>query len=55
MDKKLHDVVTALRKLFDDEVPEGFTHSGQTFEERCEAWVLHAIEELEAELEDFND
>jgi hypothetical protein len=55
MDKRLQDVVSALRKLFDDEVPQDFSHSGQTFDERCEAWASHAVEQLEAELEEFNE
>ena len=56
MDKSTQTVVTALRKVFgDDEIPEHFSHEGQTFDERCEAWALHAIEKLEIELEEFND
>jgi hypothetical protein len=40
--------------LFDEgEIPEGFTHDRQTFEERCEAWLLHAVEQLEEEIEVF--
>jgi rubrerythrin len=46
---KLREVTTALRAIFSD-VPETFSHNGQTFEERCEAWARHAIEQLEEEL-----
>jgi hypothetical protein len=48
--------IAALRGLFDDdEILEAFTHEGQTFEERCEAWLLHAVEQLEEEIEEFKD
>ena len=51
LDKKaVADCIVSLKRLFPD-VPADFEWDGQTFEERCEAWVLHAIEELENELE----
>ena len=49
-EKAVADCVARLKSLFPD-VPADFEWDGQTFEERCEAWVLHAIEELENELE----
>ena len=50
MDKtKLRAVTEALRSFFD--VPETFRFQGQTFEERCEAWARHALDQLEEELE----
>jgi len=51
-EKAIADCVVSLRSLFPD-VPTDFEWDGQTFEERCEAWILHAIEELENELECF--
>jgi hypothetical protein len=48
--------IAALRGLFDaDEIPKGFTHKGQTFEDRSEAWLLHAVEQIEEEIEEFKD
>ncbi len=53
--EKMNLAVSALRGLFDeDEIPRGFSHEGQSFEERCEAWLLHAVEQLEAEIEAFD-
>jgi hypothetical protein len=52
---KMNRAVSALRALFDeDEIPRGFSHEGQSFDERCEAWLAHAVEELEAEIEAFD-
>ena len=48
--KKLRACVRALQAFFPD-VPEGFEHEGQTFDQRCEAWIRHAIEQLESEIE----
>jgi len=48
--KAVADCVVSLKSLFTD-VPTDFEWDGQTFEERCEAWILHATEELENELE----
>ena len=46
----------AVRGLFsDEEIPEDFTYQGQTFEERCEAWVLHAVGQLQDEITTFKD
>jgi hypothetical protein len=44
------DCVVSLKSLFPN-VPTDFEWNGQTFEERCEAWALHAVEKLENELE----
>ena len=53
--EKMNLAVSALRGLFDeDKIPRGFSHEGQSFEERCEAWLLHAVEQLEAEIEAFD-
>ena len=53
---KLHKATAAVRSLFaDEEIPEDFTYEGQTFEERCEAWVLHALDELKDELDTFDE
>jgi hypothetical protein len=50
----MREAVTALRKLFDDtEIPAAFHHNGQTFDERCEAWLRHALDRLDAEIEAF--
>ena len=44
---KVHQLISDLRSLFDDsEVPDEFLCDGQTFIERCEGWLLHAIEQL---------
>ena len=51
---KLREVTNALRAFFSD-VPETFSHNGQTFDERCEAWARHAVEQLEEELEAFDE
>ena len=54
--RNVNQAVAAVRALFDDgEIPEGFSHRGQSFEERCEGWVLHALEELEDEIKAFED
>ncbi len=56
MDKdKLQAAVQLLLDLFGDDVPEGFRHEGQTFTERAEAWILHALDELEQEVADFHE
>ena len=48
---KVHQLISDLRSLFDDsEVPDEFLCDGQTFVERCEGWLLHAIEQLKDEL-----
>ena len=53
---KLHQATAAVRNLFaDEEIPENFSYGEQTFEERCEAWVLNAVEELRNELEMCDD
>jgi hypothetical protein len=41
--------VEAIVELFPD-VPHDYLHCGQTFEQRADAWVRNAIEELEEEL-----
>ena len=41
-------IVDELVDLFPD-VPPDFEFEGQTFQQRAEAWILHAIEELEEE------
>jgi len=55
MDKdRLNQVTASLRALFaDDEIPDDFRCHGQTFIERCEGWALHAVEQLEGEIEAF--
>jgi hypothetical protein len=52
---KVQAATVAVRSLFDGEIPEDFEYEGQTFEQRCEAWVLHAVDELSEELETFED
>lgn len=47
-----NSVVTACADLLVGlfpEVPPDFRHCGQTLHERAEAWVSHAIDELEEE------
>jgi hypothetical protein len=52
--EKMNLAVSALRGLFDEEeIPAEFAHQGQTFEERSEVWLLHAVEQLEKEIEAF--
>lgn len=46
---KLDQLTKALRSLFGD-VPETFSFHGQSFDERCEAWAQHAVDQLEEEL-----
>jgi hypothetical protein len=48
--EKLRACIETLRALFPD-VPEGLEHEGQTFDQRCEAWIRHAVEQLESEIE----
>jgi hypothetical protein len=48
-----NECVRSLAAMFPD-VPDDFRHNGQSFEERCEAWVMHAVDELERELEEFD-
>jgi hypothetical protein len=50
--KVVTDCGACLKNLSPD-VPADFEWDGQTFDERCEAWVLHAVEELEDELERY--
>jgi len=53
---KLAKATAAVRSLFgDEEIPKDFTYEGQTFSERCEAWVLNALDELKDELDMFED
>ncbi len=52
---KLHQAVESLLDLFGDDLPEDFSHANQTFTERAEAWVLHALDELEQEVADFHE
>ena len=47
---KLREVTKALRDFFGD-VPDTFSHNGQSFDERCETWARHAVDQLEEELE----
>ena len=53
MDKEMLNQITfGLRAFFtDDEIPEGFLYEGQTLEQRCEGWALHALGQLEDEIE----
>jgi hypothetical protein len=53
--KKLQAAVQSLLDLFGDDVPRDFSHDGQTFTERAEAWILHVLEELEQEVADFRE
>lgn len=51
---KVRQLISDLRSLFDDsEVPDEFRCDGQTFDQRCEGWLLHAIEQLKDELAGF--
>jgi hypothetical protein len=54
MSKEVWQVTDALLKSFDKkEIPEKFRCEGQTFVERCAAWAMHALEQLEDEIEAF--
>jgi len=54
-DKNFLKVVSDFRNLFaDSEIPDEFSHEGQTFDQRCEGWLLHAIEQLKDELAGFD-
>ena len=56
MKKKKVDVTSALMQSFNEsDIPDGFCYSGQTFAERREAWGMHAIEQLECEIEAYID
>lgn len=47
-------VVLALLEMFSDEdIPNAFRCNGQTWQERAEAWAMHAIGELDQELWEF--
>ncbi len=50
---KLQTAVQALLDLFGDDAPQDFSHDGQTFAERAESWILHAVDALEQEVTDF--
>ena len=51
--ERLNKLVTAFAEFFeDDEVPEDFRFERQSFYERCEGWILHAMEQVEEELGD---
>ena len=52
---KLQAAVQSLLDLFGNDVPKDFSHEGQTFPERAEGWILHALDELEQEVEDFRE
>ena len=55
-DNNFSKVVSEFRNLFaDPEVPDEFSYEGQTFIHRCEGWLLHTIEQLEAEIQDFTE
>ena len=41
--------VDAITGLF-PEIPTDYRHIGQTFAQRCESWIIHALDELENEL-----
>jgi hypothetical protein len=52
MDARVRQAVATFRNLWnDDQIPVSFEVEGQDFDERCEAWVLHAIEQIEDEIE----
>lgn len=51
MDKaKLADAINAVLAFFPNAPDNDWRHEGQTFCERVEGYVLHAIEELENEM-----
>ena len=51
---KVHQLISDLHSLFgDSEFPDEFSYEGQTFIHRCEGWLLHTIEQLEAEIQEF--
>jgi len=52
---KLQAAVQSLLDLFGNDVPKDFIHQGQTFVERAEGWILHALDELEKEVADFRE
>ena len=55
-DSNLPKVVADFCNLFPDSaVPDAFSHEGQTFDQRCEGWLLHAIEQIEVELQEFTE
>ena len=49
--REINDIVEKVVAMFD--VPEDFTCNGQTFRERCEAWISHALDALEQEIEEY--
>lgn len=52
LDARVRQVVAAFCNLWnDDQIPVPFDVEGQHFDERCEAWVRHAIEQIEDEIE----
>ena len=50
MNKDMRELVDLLKKQL-PEVPATWRYEGQTIDERCEAWLLHIIEQLEEEIE----
>lgn len=49
-------VVLALLEMFSDEdIPDRFRFNEQTWQERAEAWVMHAIDQLDRELEEYRN
>jgi hypothetical protein len=54
LEKNKNAVALTLRGCFAPEVvPNGFTHNGQKFPERCETWAQYALEELVSEVEEY--
>lgn len=51
---KVDKIVVALLELFPDR-PDGFRYDGQDFRERAEAWAMHAVEQLEDEIDAWKD
>jgi len=46
----MREMIELLKKQLPP-VPKDWRHNGQTLDERCEAWLLHAIEQLENEID----
>lgn len=56
MNNEITTIAKALHAAFDgSEIPKNFSFNGQTFFERCEAWAMHALEQLEDEIDAQGD
>lgn len=50
------EAMDVMYRLFEGDIPDdNWRYDGQTFGERCEAWLLHAVDQVEEELDSGGD